>query len=140
LAHALRLQPGADLRASLEAHAQAVPLLAAGVVSAVGSLTIARIRMAGAEEIRERTGPFEILSLSGTVGAEGAHLHIMVSDGEGACLGGHLCPGSIVHTTAELVLLELPGLRFAREHDDRTGYPELAIYSTGGGTGTPPAV
>lgn len=140
LAQALRFPPGTDLRVALETHAKVVPLLAAGIVSVVGSLTVARIRMAGAEEIRELPGPLEILSLSGTLGAEGAHLHIMVSDREGTCTGGHLCPGSTVHTTAEVVLLQLPGLRFAREHDARTGYPELAIHRIGRGTGTPPDV
>ena len=93
-----------------------------------------------AEEIRQLAGPFEILGLSGTLSAEGAHLHVMVSDREGGCLGGHLCSGSIVHTTVELVLLELPGIRFAREHDPRTGYPELSIHRTGGATRTPPDV
>lgn len=137
VAHALRLPPGSDLRAELEAHARSVPLRAAGVVSAVGSLTVARIRLAGATEIRAMKGPWELVSLSGTVGAGGAHLHAVVSDAEGRCIGGHVCVGSIVHTTAELVLLELPGIRFERTLDPRTGYAELDIKGLAGGTQTP---
>jgi predicted DNA-binding protein with PD1-like motif len=35
--------------------------------------------------------------------------------------------GCIVRTTAELLLALLPDRRFTREHDARTGYPELKI-------------
>lgn len=140
MAHALRLEPGADLRAWLEAHARSESLPAAGIVSAVGSLTVARLRMAGAAEVREVAGPLEILSLGGTVGAGCAHLHMMVADADGHCVGGHVCVGCVVHTTAELVLLELPGIRFERALDPRTGYPELVVERAGGGTQTPPDV
>ncbi len=140
MAHALRLRPGADLREALEAFARSTPVAAAGVVSAVGSLSVARIRLAGAKEIRALQGPWEVVSLNGTVGAGGAHLHAMVSDADGRCLGGHVCAGCIVHTTAELVLLELPGLRFDRTRDPQTGYPELDIQARTGATRTPGAV
>jgi predicted DNA-binding protein with PD1-like motif len=139
-AYALRLEPGADLRLALESQARTRPIPAAGVVSAVGSLTRAEIRMAGATGLQALAGPLEILSLGGTVGAGGAHLHIMVSDADGRCVGGHVGQGCIVHTTAELVLLLLPGLRFDRRLEPATGYPELAVEPVGGGTRTPPDV
>jgi predicted DNA-binding protein with PD1-like motif len=50
-----------------------------------------------------------------------------VSDAQGRVLGGHVGPGCIVRTTAELLLALLPGQRFTREHDPQTGYPELKI-------------
>ena len=139
-AYALRLEPGEDLRLALESRARTQPIPAAGIVSAVGSLTSAHIRMAGASTPRSVAGPLEILTLSGTVGAGGAHLHIMVSDPQGHCIGGHVAQGCIVHTTAELVLLLLPGLQFDRRPDSTTGYPELAIERADGGTRTPPDV
>ncbi|MCR9159815.1 MAG: PPC domain-containing DNA-binding protein [Nannocystaceae bacterium] len=139
-AYALRLQPGDDLRGALESRARSLPISAAGIVSVVGSLTAARIRMAGAESLRSLEGPLEILTLSGTVGAGGAHLHMMVADSEGHCVGGHVARGCIVHTTVELVLLLLPGLRFERRLDSTTGYPELAIEGAEDGTRTPPDV
>jgi predicted DNA-binding protein with PD1-like motif len=42
-------------------------------------------------------------------------------------IGGHLCAGSLVRTTAELVIGLLPEWRFHRELDPATGYPELQI-------------
>jgi predicted DNA-binding protein with PD1-like motif len=50
-----------------------------------------------------------------------------VSDAQGRVWGGHVCAGCMVRTTAELLLVLLPGRRFTREHDERTGYPELKI-------------
>ena len=44
-------------------------------------------------------------------------------------LGGHLCPGCIVNTTCELVIGELPGVRFGVEQDGETGYDELVFES-----------
>ena len=35
--------------------------------------------------------------------------------------------GCIVNTTAEIVVLELPGVRFDTEFDPETGYDELVI-------------
>ena len=72
-------------------------------------------------------GELEILSLSGTLSSDGAHLHIAVADSSGAVIGGHLCPGSFVRTTAELVIGLLPDWRFRRELDPATGYAELEI-------------
>jgi uncharacterized protein len=41
--------------------------------------------------------------------------------------GQDLCPGSLVRTTAELVVGLLPEWRFCRELDPATGYAELQI-------------
>ena len=42
-------------------------------------------------------------------------------------IGGHLCTGSLVRTTAELVVGLLPEWHFWRELDPATSYPELRI-------------
>ncbi len=42
-------------------------------------------------------------------------------------IGGHLCAGSLVRTTAELVLALLPEWQFSRELDSATGFQELQI-------------
>jgi hypothetical protein len=42
-------------------------------------------------------------------------------------IGGHLCAGSLVRTTAELVIGLLPDWRFSRELDLASGYAELQI-------------
>ena len=123
----IRLRPDADLRRSLELVSAQNKLAAAFVVSIVGSLKRARLRMAGASEIISVEGPFEIFALSGTLCPDGAHLHIGLSDKTGACIGGHLCYGSVVYTTAEIVVGDSENHSFKRIHDQKTGYPELVI-------------
>ena len=123
----LRLQPGADLRRALEAWMVEQQEQAGCVISAVGSLSVAQLRLAGASEATALQGEREILSLSGTLSPDGAHLHIAVAGSSGAVIGGHLCAGSLVRTTAELVIGLLPEWRFSRKLDPATGYPELQI-------------
>ena len=123
----LRLQPGDDLRQALETWMGEQQEQAGCVISAVGSLSVAQLRFAGAAEATTIQGELEILSLSGSLSPDGAHLHIALADSSGAVIGGHLCSGSLVRTTAELVIGLLPESRFSRELDPATGYPELRI-------------
>ena len=123
----LRLQPGDDLPLALEAWMGEQQEQAGCVISAVGSLSLAQLRLAGATAAKEIRGDLEILSLSGTLSPDGAHLHITVADSSGTVIGGHLCAGSLVRTTAELVIGLLPDWRFRRELDPATGYAELRI-------------
>jgi predicted DNA-binding protein with PD1-like motif len=123
----LRLQPGADLRQALEAWMGEQEEQAGCVISAVGSLAVAQLRLAGATQATAIRGELEILSLSGTLSPDGSHLHIAVAGSSGAVIGGHLCAGSLVRTTAELVIGLLPQWRFSRELDPATGYAELRI-------------
>ncbi len=101
------------------------------VLTCVGSLDQARLRMPGAagepESFRTFEGPLEIVSLTGTLGPDGPHLHISLAGRDGACVGGHLVRGCIVHTTAELVIGDLPDVAFHRAPDAATGYGELTV-------------
>ena len=123
----LRLPPGADLRRALEAWMGEREEQAGCLISAVGSLSVAQLRLAGATQATAIHGELEILSLSGTLSPDGAHLHIAVADSRGEVLGGHLCAGSLVRTTAELVIGLLPEWRFSRQLDPATGFAELRI-------------
>lgn len=123
----LRLPPGVDLRRALEEAAQSEPNGAAFVVAGIGSLVHARLRLADANEETVLTGPFEILTLSGTLTPQGTHLHISVSDAQGRVYGGHLVPGNEVRTTAEVLLASLPDWRLSREFDVGTGFQELVV-------------
>jgi predicted DNA-binding protein with PD1-like motif len=111
----LRLQPGDDLRLVMEAWMGAQQEQAGCVISAVGSLSLAQLRLAGATQGTAIHGELEILSLSGTLSHDGIHLHIAIADSSGTVIGGHLCAGSLVRTTAELVIGLLPEWRFRRE-------------------------
>ena len=54
-----------------------------------------------------------------------------MSNGEERTIGGHLGEGSIVHTTAEIVIAGLRDHRFSREPDAATGYRELVVRRRG---------
>ena len=125
--HVLRLKPGDDLRAELEKVLAGQAAQAACVVSAVGSLSRAVLRYANKPQGTELLEPLELVFLSGTLSADGAHLHASVSNGNGEVRGGHVMSGCIVRTTAEIVIGLLPGWAFRREVDDATGYKELVI-------------
>jgi len=122
----LRLGPGADLRQSLEALLRdgASPLF---LVAGIGSLSRCCIRFAGRSAADLRVGDFEIVSISGTITVDGAHLHAALADAEGLVFGGHVARGCIVRTTAELLLAPLRGWDLRRRHDPATGYAELDI-------------
>jgi predicted DNA-binding protein with PD1-like motif len=123
----LRLQPGADLRLALEAWMGEQQEQAGCVISAVGSLSLAQLRLAGATQATAIHGELEIVSLSDTLSPDGIHLHIAIANSSGTVIGGHLCAGSLVRTTAELVIGLLPEWQFRRELDPATGYAELRI-------------
>jgi predicted DNA-binding protein with PD1-like motif len=123
----LRLQPGDDLRLALETWMGVQQEQAGCLISAVGSLSVVQLRFAGASEASTIQGDLEILSLAGTLSPDGAHLHIAITDSSGAVIGGHLCAGSLVRTTAELVIGLLQEWQFRRELDPATGYAELRI-------------
>lgn len=124
---AVRLKPGQDLKKELAAFCRDKNLQASAIVSGVGSLKVAELRLADEKQKVQLQGPFEMVSLTGTLGTEGLHLHIAIADREGKVLGGHLLDGCLIHTTAELVLLENTEMIFKREHDPATGFKELVI-------------
>ena len=128
---ALRLIPGDDLRAALEAALAAHGGTAAFVLAGIGSLSATRLRLAGADQPLAIDGDVEILTLSGSLAVNGAHLHMSVADASGRVLGGHVAPGCVVRTTAEVLIALLPDWRFRREADAATGYAELVPRRAG---------
>jgi predicted DNA-binding protein with PD1-like motif len=128
-AHALRLSPGQDLRVALATVFAQLRLeqniTAACIISAVGSLSRAVLRYAAEPDGTVLAEPLELITLSGTLSPDGAHLHASVATAQGEMRGGHVMPGCIVRTTAEIVLAPLPGWVFTREHDAQTGFKEL---------------
>ena len=127
--HVFRLRRGSDLLKALQEYARTRRIAAGTVVSGVGCVTRARVRDASGVTVRELNEPLEIDSLMGTLSAARTHLHIALAREDLTVLGGHLMEGCIVNTTAEVVLLELDGVRFGAERDGETGYDELAILS-----------
>jgi predicted DNA-binding protein with PD1-like motif len=123
----LRFPALADLREVLAALPAQHGVDAAFVLQGIGSLSVARIRFAGAPDFTELRGDLEILTLGGSLSPDGPHLHIAVSDAAGRVTGGHMGPGCVVRTTAEVLVALLPGHRFSRETDPATGFKELFV-------------
>jgi predicted DNA-binding protein with PD1-like motif len=124
---AARLHPGDDLRLGAIAMARDAGLLAPVIVTCVGSLSRVALRMAGVPATTMFEDDFEIVSFVGTLAVDGPHLHLAVSDASGRMFGGHAQEGSIVRTTAEIVIGELEDVTFTRTVDPATGWDELVI-------------
>ena len=88
-------------------------------------------------------GHYEIVSLVGTIDPDGQHhLHISISDSEGATFGGHVWSDHIIYTTgkfsffnvwllvwvsAEIVIGTNENETYSREGCKLSGWPELVI-------------
>ncbi|MTC77632.1 PPC domain-containing DNA-binding protein [Providencia sp. wls1916] len=126
---ALRLRPGEDVILTLREQVKHHQLQAAFIAGCVGSLTDVALRFAGQENTHLTSGKFEIVSLIGTLDAQGEHLHLAVSDENGQMSGGHMMPGCTVRTTLELIIGELENKTFIREPCALSGYEELVVTS-----------
>ena len=126
--YSFRLKPGQDLFGEIESFVVQKKIEAGCILSSVGSLTHATLRLANREFYTEYEGHFEIVSLNGTVSINGSHLHISISDGEGKTIGGHLVPGCKIYTTAEMVIAILDDVVYKREFAEDSGYEELVVY------------
>ncbi|MEA5443723.1 PPC domain-containing DNA-binding protein [Cyanobium gracile] len=123
----LRLPPGVDLRGELEALAQGDPGLCGFVLCGIGSLESPVLRFADQDGGIMLAGPQEVITLTGSVSRDGAHLHLVVADAQGCILGGHLCHGGRVRTTMEVLMVCPEGWKLGRERDAATGHLELTL-------------
>jgi len=126
-AETIRLKPGEDLKVKLDEYVKERHIQAAFILTCAGSLqqvTLPYANLTGTDTLTEK---FEIISLTGTLAQSGSHLHVAISDSTGKTIGGHLTKGSIIYTTAEIVIEILSGVTFERETDDTFGYKELVI-------------
>ena len=127
--HTFRLNPQQDLLDSIEEFVKQNNIEAGCVLSSVGSLTHATLRLANRSYYNDYEGHFEIVSMTGTVSIHGSHIHVAISDGDGVTIGGHLVSGCKIYTTAEIVLLELDDVVYKREmFENDSGYEELVVY------------
>jgi predicted DNA-binding protein with PD1-like motif len=125
--YAFRVLPGQDLKTEIEKKVNENGWKAVSIVTCVGSLNSSTIRFANQKDATKISGKLEIVSLTGTLSQAGCHLHIAVSDTTGKTIGGHLMAGSLIYTTAEIVLAILKDYSFEREVDTTFGYKELVI-------------
>lgn len=129
--HTFRLKPMDDLFDSIEEFVKQNHIQAGCVLSSVGSLTHATLRLANRSDYNEYEGHFEIVSMTGTVSVNGSHIHMAISDGDGVTSGGHLVSGCKVYTTAEIVIAEFEDVIYKRELlENDSGYEELVVHKT----------
>lgn len=130
----IRLKPGSDLKNSIDDIVAKNDIKAGFIVTCVGGLKQATVRMPGAtpssQDIQTYNGNFEIVSLVGTVSIHGNHLHMSFSDKSGIVHGGHLKEETIVHPTAEIIIGAEESIEFNRILDEETGFKELNIKAS----------
>ncbi|HRN85991.1 MAG TPA: DNA-binding protein [Candidatus Dojkabacteria bacterium] len=126
-----RLHKGSDLKLEIKRIAKENHFSAACIVNAVGSLSklIVRTDVRDGKPVIKEYGKVEVVSLIGTIGKDGDHLHIHIAGGQidGIVVGGHLVDGCIVHTTVELMFLVMEEMEFITELDSNTGFDELVV-------------
>jgi uncharacterized protein len=123
----LRLPPGVDLRRELERLVANGDVGPGFVIAGIGSIGDAVIRFAQDEFETMMAGPHEVLTLSGSLARNGAHLHASIAGASGQVFGGHVCYGNRVRTTAELLLFATTDWDMSRSEDAATGYQELVV-------------
>ncbi len=128
--HTFRLKSGQDLFDEIETFVKENHIEAGCILSAVGSLTHATLRLANRDYYNEYEGHFEIVSMTGTISIHGSHLHVAISDGDGVTIGGHLVSGCKIYTTAEMVLAVFEDVVYKREFAADSGYEELVVYKS----------
>jgi len=122
-----RIHPGMDLKREIEKRVNQENIKAGCILSIVGSLKQANLRLADGKTEKKMVENFEIVSATGTVSIKGCHIHLGLARKKGIVIGGHLKENSFINTTAEIVILEFENLEFSRELDKSTGYKELII-------------
>lgn len=109
----LRLDPGEELHASIQAVCATEGIGSAALTSGIGRVRDTDIGYLADDGIYDRIvleAPAELLSMQGNVaileGDPFTHIHIVLSDDEHAVHGGHLFAAT-VHVTAEIHLRAL---------------------------------
>lgn len=110
---AVRLNPGDDLLVSLRAAVKehgiknGFFLGGAGSASRYSVHVVESTNMPPGDIFFEKTGPFDILDVTGLIIEGRVHAHIVLSNTTGAC-GGHLEEGTRVLTFAVIVIADTP--------------------------------
>jgi predicted DNA-binding protein with PD1-like motif len=131
--HTFRLRPGEDLFNSIQKFVDDKNIEAGCVLSCVGSLSHATLRLANRDSFNDYDDFFEIVSMTGTLAVSGSHLHISISNSDGATIGGHLDSGCRVYTTAEIVIAAFDDVTYSRElWENDSGYEELVVKPRNG--------
>ena len=129
--HAFRLRDGEDLYKAIASYAKSNDIKAGFIVGGVAGLKALQLRLPETPEEQpslHKNGKYELVSITGTVGVDGLHVHVSAANEKGLVVGGHLMKeGNIVRNTAEIGILETSDMIFSGEMDETTGWKELVI-------------
>ena len=118
--HILRVDPGEDILASVEQFIadanleQAVVLGGYGTMAAYHLHWVTHNRIPTDNLFRKGEGGIEILAMNGLVVESQAHIHVTLSNPDGA-FGGHLEPGCIAYVVCEIFFAEVEGPTLRRQ-------------------------
>jgi predicted DNA-binding protein with PD1-like motif len=118
--HILRVDPNEDLLASIEHFLQEAGVQQAVVLGGYGTLAayhlhwVTHNRIPTENLFRRGVGGVEILAMNGLVVGGEPHIHVALSNKDGA-FGGHLEPGCIAYVLCEVFFAEVEGERLSRE-------------------------
>jgi predicted DNA-binding protein with PD1-like motif len=130
--HILRVDPGEDILASVEQFIAEANLKQAVVLGGYGTMAAYHLHWVTHNRIptdnlfRKGEGGIEILSMNGLVVDGEPHIHITLSNPDGA-FGGHLEPGCIAYVVCEIFFAEVQGATLTRQR--------VAVTIEGMGTG-----
>jgi hypothetical protein len=118
--HILRVDPGEDILASVEKFIAAAKLQQAVVLGGYGTMAAYHLHWVMHNRIptdnlfRKGQGGIEILAMNGLVVESQPHIHVALSNPDGA-FGGHLEPGCIAYVVCEIFFGELEGPTLTRQ-------------------------
>lgn len=126
------LDHGEDVLESLKRIVRAEGIKNGVILNGYGTLNRCRFHSVAAvgfppkDEFYTVEGPFELLSLSGTIANGEIHVHVEVADKDHA-FGGHLEPGSRVLYLCDVAIAELGDIDMAFEVRPKTGLKLLTV-------------
>lgn len=116
----LRVDPGEDILDSVEQFIAEANLKQAVVLGGYGTMVAYHLHWVTHNRIptdnlfRKGEGGIEILSMNGMVIEGQAHIHVTLSNPDGA-FGGHLEPGCIAYVICEIFFAEVEGTTLTRQ-------------------------
>lgn len=128
--HILKLLPGEDFIMSVFQYCKKHNIEGAYIGTCVGSFKRVVFRKGYDQTLFTLDGPFEIVSMEGTLSNKGMHIHTAVSDRNFKVYGGHIVSGTIVEHTAELIIIELSEHQLSRSKSNISGFKELQIQES----------
>ena len=118
--HILRVDPCEDILASVEQFIAEANLQQAVVLGGYGTMAAYHLhwvlhnRIPTDNLFRKGEGGIEILAMNGLVVEAQPHIHITLSNPDGA-FGGHLEPGCIAYVVCEIFFGEVEGVTLTRQ-------------------------